>query len=1412
MAKSGTTKRSESAIGEPKADAQPDALGLFHPAVSKWFLDVFEKPTRPQQMGWPAIARGDSTLILAPTGTGKTLAAFLWCLNRLMFSPPPEKLRQCRALYVSPIKALAVDVERNLQSPLVGIAQAARRANIEHYTPTVTIRTGDTPSAQRSRFLRHPSDILVTTPESLYLLLTSNARELLASVETVIIDEIHALVPSKRGSHLALSIERLEHLCQRKLQRIGLSATQRPLEEVAHFLGGVDTATQLKSDPADSDLSPSVPAQSVSEFQAARNTDLSASNNHRRGRAEEIRAQGGSPRGRHRRAWMSWTHCPAAPPLRDPVRASIWSAIHPKLLELVRSHRSTLLFVNSRRLAERISGAINELAGETLVRAHHGSVAAEQRKDIEDRLKMGTLRGLVATSSLELGIDMGAVDLVVQIESPPSVASGMQRVGRASHYVGAVSTATIFPKYRGDLLACAALTRAMYEGEVESVHYPRNPLDVLAQHIVAMVGMQPWDVGDLYKVVCSAAPFGGLTRSAFDSVLDMLSGRYPSDEFADLRPRLTWDRIAGKVNTREGARRVAVINGGTIPDRGLYGVFLSGATKGARVGELDEEMVFESRTGDTIILGATTWRIDEISHNRVNVSPAPGEPGKMPFWKGDRPGRPAEFGEKIGQLTRQLLAMPRAIALSKLIDEHSLDENAAENLLRYLEEQKLATGAVPSDQDIVIEIVRDELGDRRVCVLTPFGNRVHAPWCMAVDAKIRAERGWEVESLWSDDGFVIRLPGNEEPIDTSLLLPTAAELRDLVLRELGSTSLFAAKFREASARALLLPKRRAGQRAPLWQTRKRAADLLAVASRYSSFPILLESYRECVRDTFDLANTASILGKIARGEIRVTTLEPAKPSPFAASLLFSYVANYIYDGDAPLAERRAQALSIDQSQLEELLGDTDLRELLDPLAIDEVESRLQMLDAQYHAKHEDGIHDMLLRLGDLTEPEISARASEVDVHRALADLLASRRVLRVRVAGETRYVPVEYAARYRDAFGAPLPPGLAEVFLQSVSDPLSEIVRRYARIHGPFTVTDVARRYALEAIAIEPILHTLHAQGKLLEGEFLPKGTHREWCDPEILQQIRRKSLSNLRREIEPVEQKTLSRLLTRWQGAHVPRKGLDALLDAIEVLQGASLLASDLEREILPARVAGYQPGDLDTLMSAGEVVWTGVEQVGEHDGRLALYLTEALPLLAPPSEGLAEPSPLSEVARQIEGFLANNGASFFPEIRAACGGGFSGEILDALWELVWRGDVTNDTFHTVRSRLYPPSRKNERKDGPAGSPEFLRRLRARKTGDGIAAGRWSLLRNRKSASISVTEWSANSAQQLLTRYGIVTRETALAEGLPGGYNTIYPALRKMEESGLIRRGMFVAGLGAAQFAMPAAVDLFENSSIALA
>ena len=1404
------TKRVKSEQG----DAPAAALQLFHPAVRGWFEAVFPAPTRPQAMGWPAIARGESTLILAPTGTGKTLAAFLWCINRLMFSPVPHRLERCRVVYISPIKALAVDVERNLQSPLVGIAQAAERLGVEYHAPAVAVRTGDTPANERARFLRHPADILVTTPESLYLMLTSHAREMLRSVEAVVVDEIHALVPTKRGSHLALSLERLERLCGRRLQRIGLSATQRPLEEVARFLGGCDVSRETAvRDPgaalpgADNATNGNLGEEALGEFESS-TTKLAY-------RPVTV-IDAGEPKRFALRVQVPVEDMarldeidplPSGSASQGPSRVSIWSAIHPQLLQLVRSHRSTLIFVNNRRLAERIAGALNELAGEILVRAHHGSVAVDQRKEIEDRLKLGTLRGLVATSSLELGIDMGAIDLVVLVESPPSVASGMQRVGRASHHVGAVSTATIFPKYRSDLLACAAVSRAMMEGEVEATHYPRNALDVLAQQIVAMVSTEAWQVDDLFRTIRSAAPYAALPRSVFEHVLDMLAGRYPTEDFAELRPRVTWDRIAGKLTARQGANRVAIVNGGTIPDRGLYPVFLAGATRGARVGELDEEMVFETREGDTIILGASTWRVDSIEHDRVNVSPAPGEPGKMPFWKGDGPGRPAEFGAKIGELTRELARLPRPVAYTKLVEQHSLDANAAENLLLYLEEQRTATHAIPSDEDVVIEIVRDELGDRRICVLTPFGTRVHAPWCMAATAKLRAAYGWEVESLWSDDGFVIRLPENEAPLDTTLLLPSPAEFKELVLQQLSSTSLFAAKFREAAARALLLPRRRAGQRTPLWHQRKRAADLLGVAARYSSFPMMLETYRECVRDAFDIPAATAILAKIQRGAIRVTALESDKPSPFAASLLFSYVANYIYDGDAPLAERRAQALAIDQSQLEELLGDSDLRELLDPAALDEVEARLQMLDPEYHARHTDAVHDLLLKLGDLSEAELAGRSSG-EVLSMLKDLLDARRVLRIHLAGEARFIPVEYAARYRDAFGVPLPPGLPQVFVERAAEPLADVARRYARTHGPFTLFDLSNRYALSPAAFEPVLHSLHAQGKLIEGEFRPRGSHLEWCDPEVLRQVRRKSLARLRREVEPVEQRTFARFLTRWQGLASPRAGLDALLDVIETLQGAALVASDLERDTLPARIAGYQPADLDALLAAGEVVWTGIEPIGERDGRIALYLADSLPrLLLPGSE--TDAKPLSPAASKVLEFLRHNGASFFSHVHASLGGGYPGETLAALWELVWAGLITNDTFHPVRSLLYRSGDHRERKAGAGvapGSPEFLRRLRSRSSAGGPAHGRWSLLRQRIAEALTPTQWTANLAQQLLVRHGVVMRDTAIAESVSGGYNLVYPALKTMEESGWIRRGMFVAGLGAAQFALPAAVDMLRN------
>jgi len=1385
-----------------------EPLALFHAPTRAWFNAVFSAPTKAQELGWPPISRGESTLILAPTGTGKTLAAFLWCIDRLMFEPVVPATARCRILYISPIKALAVDVERNLRAPLVGVAQMARKQGGAMHEPSVGIRTGDTTSAERSRFARKPTDILITTPESLYLLLTSNARETLKSIDTIILDEIHALVPGKRGTHLALSLERLEHLCGRRLQRIGLSATQRPLDEVAHFLGGANTINS----PCAPDAKPSQPEdfledsdsllesgddRSIPRFRPVTIIDASAP------KKLDLRIE--VPLDDMTRL-DELESIPSGPASQGPVRPSIWSAIHPKLLDLVRSHRSTLIFVNSRRLAERISGAVNELAGEILVRAHHGSVAAPQRKDIEERLKMGTLRGIVATSSLELGIDMGSIDLVVQIEAPPSVASGMQRIGRANHHVGGVSAAIIFPKYRGDLVACAAITRAMRDGKVESVRYPRNALDVLSQQIVAMVAMDPWDADQLYEVTRRAAPYSELSRPIFDNVLDMLSGRYPSDEFAELRPRITWDRVTNRLTPREGAKKVAIVNGGTIPDRGLFGVFLAGATRGARVGELDEEMVFESRAGDTVILGASTWRIEEITHDRVVVSPAPGEPGKMPFWHGDTAGRPAEFGSNIGKMTRELMQLPRPMAYANLVENHNLDGNAADNLLRYMEDQSAAVGVVPNDEEILIERCRDELGDWRICVLTPFGSLVHAPWCMAVTARLRSQRGLELESMWTDDGFVIRLSEGGEMLEDADLLPSAVELKELVLRQLGSTSLFAAKFREAAGRALLLPRRRPGLRAPLWQQRKRAAELMAVAARYASFPILLETYRECLREVLDLAAAAQILKKIEHGQIRVTSVTSQKPSPFASTLLFSYIANYIYEGDAPLAERRAQALSIDQSQLEEILGNVDLRELLDQAAMDEVEAQLQALDPEYQARHEDGLHDVLLKLGDLTEAELTARCATPAVASTIAALANSRRAVRVRIAGEFRFIPVEYAARYRDAIGTPLPPGLAETFLTPVADPLAGILRRYARTHGPFTTSEVCKRYGLLQSEVETLLRAMHVDGKLLEGEFRPSGIHREWCDPEILQKIRRKTLARLRREVVPAEQTAFAQLLAKWQGVTTRRKGLEALLDTIEILQGSELIASELEREILPARVADYQPSDLDSLLASGEVVWVGRESLGNRDGRVALYLAESFGKLIAPGTYEAPPATLSDRVRQILDLLHSHGALFEATLQQMIGG-FPNETTDSIWELAWSGMITNDNFQPIRSYVEKENRRTHpHAQFSAGSAGFLQRSRTRRAAERAGQGRWSLIKQRIVQPATPAEWSAALAQQLLVRNGIVMRETAIAENVRGGYPPVYAALKTMEESGWIRRGMFVAGMGAAQFATLAAVDLLRT------
>lgn len=1379
------------------AAASGDPLALFRPAVRAWFEASFAEPTPAQARGWPPIARGESTLLLAPTGSGKTLAAFLCCIDRLLFEPLPPRADRCRVLYVSPLKALAVDVERNLRAPLAGIRAVAERRGDACTPLAIALRTGDTPPRERARFRRAPSDLLITTPESLYLLLTSSSRDALRAVETVIVDEIHALVPGKRGAHLAVSIERLETLAGRRLQRIGLSATQRPLDEVARFLGGAEPGPAPRTERARGGArSARVAAREIhDEFEegggGVRHRPVTIVDAGIRKPLEltiEVPVEDMARPARPARA--SRTAGPAAP--------SIWSAIQPRLLERIREHRSTLVFVNSRRLAERLAAALDDLAGEPIAFAHHGSIAREQRAEIEARLVRGEIRALVATSSLELGIDIGAIDLVVQIEAPPSVASGLQRIGRSGHRVGAPSRGILYPKYRADLVACAALAAAMHEAAVEPVRYPRNPLDVLAQQIVAMTSLEPWTEDELFGLVRRAAPFARLSRASFESVLDMLSGRWASDDFATLQPRINWNRATGAIEARSGARRIAVTSGGTIPDRGLYGVFLAGAPKSqARVGELDEEMVFESRPGDTFVLGASTWRIEEITNDRVVVSPAPGQPGRMPFWRGDGAGRSVGLGRRIGALVRELRELPRAAALARLERDHDLDPLAAENLLRYLDDQHEATGAVPDDRSVVIERIRDDLGDWRVCVLSPLGGRVLAPWAMAAVAKIREQAGIDAEAQWTDDGFVVRLPETDSPPDASLLLPGPDEVERLVIDQLGSSALFAARFREVASRALLLPRRRPGRRSPLWHQRKRAQDLLSVAARFGSFPMLLETTRECLREVFDLPALREVLGGVAAGEIDARVCDPSAPSPFASAILFGFVASYIYEGDVPIAERRAQALAIDHAQLRELLGEAELRELLDAGALAALERELQGLGDAPRPRDADGVHGLLLRLGDLSREALRARCAPGAADDALPGLLAAHRVVALDLAGEERLVAAEHASRYRDTLGARLPRDLPRALRERAEDPAGDLVLRYARTHGPFTASDLLARFALGPREAEDVLRRLVAAGRLLEGAFRPGGSHREWCEPGVLQRLRRASLAKLRREAEPVAPPVFARFACAWHGITRRARGLDALLDAIERLQGAAVPASILESDVLPARVEGYARSDLDALAAAGEVVWCGIEALGDRDGRIALYLPDALPKLHAPE---APPGDLPAREASLLTALASRGASFFDALHEAAGGGFPRESVAALWRLVWRGLVTNDGFSALRAYLAPAGAARRRGTSRG------RGFRSRRGAPPAAEGRWSLVDRSGSAPPTPTERLAALAGQLLSRHGIVSREVAAAEGIAGGFRPVAEVLSALEAAGRIRRGYFVAGVGATQFATPAALDLLRR------
>jgi ATP-dependent Lhr-like helicase len=1468
-----------------------DVLDRFSPATREWFRGAFSQPTAAQAGAWDAIASGDHALVVAPTGSGKTLAAFLWAIDRLTSvetdaggansaggadagtvtgaggagaggatdarhtgtTEAASGRRRTSVLYISPLKALGVDVERNLRSPLVGITQTAKRLGSEPPVVTVGVRSGDTSQADRRLLASHPPDILITTPESLFLMLTSSARESLTGVTTVIVDEVHAVAATKRGAHLAVSLERLDALLARPAQRIGLSATVRPREEVARFLaGGRPVAIVAPPSQKKFDLRVVVPVEDMTQIPPTGSLEGSAA--------------GASA----------------------PEQGSIWPHVEEHIVDQILQHRSSIVFANSRRLAERLTARLNEIyaermaeseayesepgevlallstgarastpartpapvrppaqmmaqAGQTegaeplLARAHHGSVSKEQRAIIEDDLKTGRLRCVVATSSLELGIDMGAVDLVVQVEAPPSVASGLQRVGRAGHQVGEVSKGLLYPKHRADLIHSAVVSIRMSEGLIESLAVPANPLDILAQQTVAACALEPIDVEEWFDTVRRSAPFTNMPRSAYDATLDLLAGLYPSDEFAGLRPRLVWDRDAGTLTGRPGAQRLAVTSGGTIPDRGLFGVFMVGgeptdetaatgttrSAPGRRVGELDEEMVYESRVGDVFALGATSWRIHEITFDRVLVTPAFGQPGRLPFWRGEGLGRPAELGAAIGEFIRTVAAATPDAAAG-LAEKAGLDEFAARNLVAFIAEQREATGHVPSDRTLVVERFRDELGDWRVVLHSPFGMQVHAPWALAVGGRIRERFGVDANAVASDDGIVVRLPDTEsEPPSAELFVFDPVELEQIVTDEVGGSALFASRFRENAARALLLPRQNPGKRSPLWQQRQRSAQLLEVARKYPTFPIILETVRECLQDVYDLPSLLRVARDLEARRIRVVETETPEASPFARSLLFGYVASFVYEGDSPLAERRAAALSLDPSLLSELLGRAELRELLDPAVIDETQRELQRLLPDRKARDLEGVADLLRLLGPLTLEEVRERSVEFDVPAALDELVASKRALRVTFAGREWWAPIEDAGRLRDALGVPIPFGVPDAFIAPVEHPVIDLVSRYARTHAPFLAVEAAERFGLGVSVVTDALRRLAADRRVAEGEFRPSGMAREeavlgaagateWCDAEVLRRLRSRSLAALRHEVEPVDTATLARFLPVWQHVGGSLRGADGVLTVIEQLAGVPVPASAWENLVFPARVRDYSPAMLDELTASGEVLWSGRGSLPGNDGWVVLHTADSLPMTATPPEEYDE----TEVHRAIVGALASGGGYFYRSLAdgviASLGdpGPDDASVVAALWDLVWAGVVTNDTVAPLRALTGSGHAAHVTKRPTPRTRMYRTRSAVRaamqaRTGPPSVGGRWSLL---PAAESDNTLRAAATAEMLLDRYGIVTRGSVVSERVPGGFALVYRVLSRFEESGRCRRGYFVETLGAAQFGTGGTIDRLRS------
>lgn len=1329
----------------------------FSRPTHEWFAESFGEPTPAQAGAWKAVAEGDNALVVAPTGSGKTLAAFLWSLDRLATAAKPaDPQRRCRVLYVSPLKALAYDVERNLRSPLAEITAKARRLQLPVPDVTVAMRTGDTPAQQRRSFARAPADILITTPESLYLLLTSAAREALRGIDTVIVDEVHAMCGGKRGAHLALSLERLDAALPTPAQRIGLSATVKPAAQAARFLGGSHPVTVVQP-PANKTIELSVEA--TAEF--ANLTDVD---------------EQGQP--------------------------SVWPSITRRLHELISSHRSTIVFANSRLLTERLCARLNELAADAstphrsqpaqlmaqseaaagapavMAKAHHGSMSREERLQVESGLKSGTLPAVVSTSSLELGIDMGAVDLVVQLGAPPSVASGVQRVGRSGHHVGAVSRGVVLPTHQADLLAAAVTAERMQEGDLEELHVPRNPLDVLAQQVVAAIAMDDWNVADLGRMVRRAAPFADLPEAGLHDVLDMVSGHYPSTGFAGLKPKLVWDRDSGRLSARRGAQRLAVLNAGTIPDRGLYGVFLESGGHGARVGELDEEMVYESRVGDVFLLGATSWRIESITADRVLVSPAPGQPARMPFWKGEDPGRPAELGKAVGARLRELSRADRGCDSEAKSRHAGLDEAARSNLSTYVSQQLAHAGRVCDDRTVVMERFRDQLGDWRVAVHCVLGARVNRPWALAIAARLRDRHGVDGHVSAADDGIMLRLPDMDEPPGAELLRFSAAEIDDVVTAELGGSALYSARFRECAARALVLPRRGFGRRQPLWQQRHRAGQLFAVARDFANFPVTAEAARECLEDYFDMAALQTLLGDLAAGSASVVETAVESASPFTRSLLSAYVAENLYGEDEPLAERRAAALN--SGLLDSLLGEGE--QTLDPDVVAEAQQWLQWQDGR-ELSDVDDVAELLRVVGELSESELAQRGVDLDV---MHELEASGRAVALRLAGQTRYVAVEDAARYRDGLGVELPADIPKALLRQAPRALDDLLARYARTRGPFRVEDCARRLGADLASVEAALHRLDADGTVTHGTFTAEAT--QWCSVEVLRLLRRKTLAALRAEIAPAPTAQYTALLAAWQGVNAKAAGAEATADALAQLQGTTLPGSAVESLILPARVDDYSPAHLDELTGSGELLWAGDGRLAGKDGFVRFAYAETAPLLLP----LPDPQALrTDLHRVVLDSLEQ--AQFFRDLVAAAGAD-PADVLETLWDLVWSGWVSNDSLAPLRARLHSGSatstpRPRSRRAGRAGRLSTLGR--PVRSAPPAAAGRWIRLPPRET---DATVRAHAAATSLLDRDGIVVR--GAASGQSSGFAGMYPVLSAMEEKGAARRGYFVSGLGAAQFA----------------